>query len=108
MKSKNLKPENTFSYYLLPVLAGAGFGLIAISVFVFGGEPEPEWPKNWQVKPLILTPVISAIGGLFFAFMEYSSTRGLNRILALTIGVIGFFVIFWLGMILGLNGTMWD
>lgn len=92
-----------------PMLIGAGIAFFLISFFVFGvDEPNPEWPANWQVKPLILTPLAGAMGGLFVYFMDYLSFRGLNRTVALIVGVIGFLIALWMGTVLGLNGTMWN
>lgn len=92
----------------VPVLTGAVIGAIAISIFVFGAEPDPAWPENWRIKPLLLTPAIAALGGLFYWFMDYLNQKGLNKIIALIIGILGFVAFFWIGMVLGLNGTMWD
>lgn len=92
-----------------PMLIGALVGLILISVFVFGvDEPNPAWGEFWMIKPLILTPVIGAMGGLFYYFMNYLTTTGFNRTWAIIIGVLGFIIAQWLGIVLGLNGTMWD
>ena len=92
-----------------PMLIGALVGLILISVFVFGvDEPNPAWGEFWMIKPLILTPVIGAMGGLFYYFMNYLSTTGFNKTLAIIIGILGFVIAQWLGIVLGLNGTMWD
>lgn len=42
---------------------GATIGLLVISFFVFGvDKPNPDWPKHWIIKPLLVTPIIAAIG----------------------------------------------
>ncbi len=92
-----------------PMLIGGAIALVAISFFVFGvDQPNPAWPRFWQVKPLIITPVAGAMGGLFCSFMYFLSSRGMNRTVAILVGLIGFLVALWLGTVLGLNGTMWN
>ncbi len=92
-----------------PILPGAGVGLILISFFVFGGEPNPEWGKLWMIKPLIMVPIAGALGGAFYYFMDHlSSRRGLNKTVAVILSLIVFIIVLWLGTVLGLNGTMWD
>src|SRR6476620_4212306 len=94
--------------FLKPVLIGAGIAFLVISFFVFGADhPDPEWGKFWQIKPLIITPLSGAIGGAFYAFMDYQSTRGFNRRLAIILSLVVFLIGLWLGTVLGLNDTMW-
>ena len=92
------------------MLIGAMIGLMLISLFVFGvDDPKPEWGKFWMIKPLIITPLAGAMGGLFFYFMNYISSRGgINKTLAIILSIIVFIIGLWLGIVLGLNGTMWD
>jgi len=92
-----------------PVFIGAAIGLFLISFFVFGvDEPNPEWPKLWRIRPLIITPLAGAMGGAFFYFMNFMGSRGVNKTVAFLIGSIGFLVALWLGTVLGLVGTMWN
>lgn len=92
-----------------PMLVGAGIALLVISFFVFGVDaPHPEWGKYWMVRPLIVTPLAGAIGGAFYAFMEYQSSRGFNRTLAISLSIVVYIIGLWLGTVLGLAGTMWN
>jgi hypothetical protein len=93
-----------------PMLIGSGIGLILISMFVFGVDnPNPGWGKLWMIKPLIITPLAGAMGGVFFYFMNYLSSIGsINKILAIVLSAIVFIVALWFGIVLGLNGTMWN
>lgn len=92
-----------------PMLVGAGIALLLISFFVFGvDEPHPEWGKFWMIRPLIVTPLAGAMGGAFYAFMEYQSSRGFNRTLAILLSIVVYIVGLWLGTVLGLAGTMWN
>jgi FtsH-binding integral membrane protein len=95
--------------FLKPVLMGAGIALIVISFFVFGVDnPRPEWGKFWMLQPLIITPLAGALGGAFYAFMEYQASRGFNRTQAILLSMVVYLVGLWLGTVLGLAGTMWD
>jgi hypothetical protein len=92
------------------MLIGAAVGLAAISLFVFGVDhPNPEWGTYWRVKPLLLTPAAGALCGFAFHIMEcmhYHSgwNRAFTALLSVLICVVGL----WMGIVLGLNGTMWD
>lgn len=95
--------------FIKPSLIGAGIGLLVISFFVFGvDEPHPEWGRYWQLRPLIVTPLAGAIGGAFFGFMKYKSSRGFNRALAIILSIVVFVIGLFMGVVLGLDGTMWD
>lgn len=92
------------------MLTGAAIGLLLISIFVFGvDEPKPEWGKLWRLRPLVITPLSGLLGGLCFYFMIYMSTTGaINKTLAYIIGVVVFIISLWLGVVMGLDSTMWD
>lgn len=95
--------------FITPALIGAGIALLVISFFVFGVDaPNPEWGKYWQLRPLIITPLAGAAGGAFYGFMSYQSSRGFNRTLAILISLVVFIIGLWMGVVLGLAGTMWD
>lgn len=93
----------------IPMLVGAGVGLLVISFFVFGvDEPNQEWGQFWMIRPLIITPLAGAMGGAFYALMDYQSSRGFNRTVAILLSAVVFIIGLWLGVVLGLDGTMWD
>ncbi len=101
----NQKPQ-ALSALVKWMLFGGGIALTTILFFVIGaGKGRPEWGTYWIIKPLILTPLVGAFGGA----LAYRITKlGLNRILTIVIGVVGFLIVLWIGIVLGLNGTMWD
>ena len=91
------------------VLIGAGIALLLILLFLSGvDDPDPKWGKGWMVKPLIVVPMAGAVGGAFFYFMEVMSTRGMNKTVAILLGVFIYIIGLWLGSVLGLNGTLWN
>jgi hypothetical protein len=95
--------------FLKPVLVGAAIALLVISFFVFGVDhPNPEWGSFWRIRPLIITPLAGAMGGAFFAFMNYQSSRGFNKTVAILLGLVVYLIGLWLGTVLGLAGTMWN
>ena len=92
-----------------PMLIGAGIALLVISFFVFGVDaPKPEWGRYWMIRPLIVTPLAGAMGGAFYALMDYQSSRGFNRTAAILLSIAVYLIGLWLGTVLGLAGTMWD
>ena len=95
---------------LIKVLLGWGIGLVVISLFVFGvDDPDPQWPPNWRVRPLILTPLATAFGMLAFFLKNLVRPKGSGmNILIFLVSVLGFVFSLWIGIVLGLDGTMWD
>jgi hypothetical protein len=92
------------------MITGGAIALTLIAFFLFSaGKGDPSWPRLWILKPLIITPLAGACGGMFYDFMaQLVKNGGWKKALAITIGVFGFIVALWIGSILGLNGTYWD
>ncbi|MDQ3016490.1 MAG: potassium transporter KefB [Bacteroidota bacterium] len=112
-----MTPKN--SLIELPIISMSLFkpmfivGLIALMVIVFFvsgfDNPKPEWGELWYIKPLIITPIVGALGGVFFYLINNLRLRGkLATTIAVIISLIGYVFALWMGIILGLNGTMWD
>lgn len=100
-----LKPKSVFK----PALIGAGIGLIFISAFLFPIGEFPEFNKMWPLRPVIIVPLAGALAGIFFHVMTYMRQRnGWNKILVGAICVLVFVVSIWMGVVLGLEGTLWD
>lgn len=101
--------QNEKVSFAKPILIGAGVALLVISFFVFGvDEPKPEWGSYWMIRPLIITPLAGAVGGAFYALMNYQSSRGFNRTLAVILSLVVYLIGLWMGIVLGLDGTLWD
>ena len=92
------------------ILFGAGIALILISAFLISaGEGNPEWPKLWMVRPLIIVPIAGAAGGAFFYIMDHLRYQGgWKKIAAVILSVVGYLFVLWIGTVLGLDGTWWD
>ncbi len=92
------------------MLLGAMIGLILIGLFLLGaGEPNPEWPRFWRIRPLVIVPLAGAMGGAFYALLSgMRAWGGWMKIVAYIIGLIGFLIALWMGTVLGLDGTYWN
>ena len=92
------------------MLLGAGIGLLLISLFLLSaGEPNPAWGKLWMIQPLIIVPLAGAMGGLCNYFIvHFRNHIGINKTMATILSVIVFIIGLWLGIVLGLDGTMWN
>jgi hypothetical protein len=91
-------------------LAGAFIALAFISLFVLGVDnPDPSWHHTWWVRPIVVTPIAGAAGGLFFHFMyEVGKAATWKKIVLTGVGFIGYVIATWMGLVLGLAGTMWN
>jgi len=92
------------------LIFGGILGLAVISFFVFGVDnPKPEWGTFWKLKPLLVTPMAgAAAGGVFYFLNHVGSQRGWAKALTVIAGIVIGFIGLWMGVILGLNGTMWN
>lgn len=96
------------------MLLGAWVAFILILTFLvlgdwFSQEPKPEWQRFWMFRPLIVVPLAGAAGGVLFYTLDFlCSQGGWKTALAYILGIVGFFVILWLGTVLGLAGTWWN
>ncbi len=91
------------------MLIGAGIGLFVILLFITGAETQPHWPNLWKIRPLIITPLAGALGGgLCYASIKILKREGLHAAIAVVLSLVGFLIALWLGIILGLDGTLWD
>ena len=104
-----MKPIN-LSTLIKFAIAGAVIALILISLLIFSvNTPKPEWGQHWYIRPLIVTPFITSIGGIalyLFNLKDFKS-KILNLIL-LIMSILIFFFFLWIGTILGLDGTLWN
>lgn len=92
------------------MLLGGAIALAVISLFVFGGEANPAWPAFWRIRPLIITPLAGAAGGACYYFIDQHllNQPGWKKGLAIVLSILVYFIGLWMGIVLGLDGTMWD
>ena len=100
----------TLKSVLTRMLIGALIGLAVISFFVFSvNNPPTEWGEYWRVKPLIITPLVSALGFLSYYLKDFINPKSdAGKIIVFLISFIAFVITLWLGTVLGLDGTLWN
>ena len=107
--------ESTTTSQLKPtlktrMLIGATIGLAVICFFILPvGKGNPDWGRFWMIRPLIVVPFAGAMGGLVSYFMaQLAELNGWNKILISILTAIICIIGLWMGIVLGLNGTMWN
>lgn len=98
--------------YSLVIRMGVGaiIGLLVISLFVLPvNQPDPAWGKYWMIRPLIITPLAGAMGGLCnHLIFHFRNVVGMNKVVAVIVSALVFLIGLWMGIVLGLDGTLWD
>lgn len=92
------------------MLQGAGIAFPLILLFlVSAGAGDPDWPRFWMIRPLVIVPLAGALGGVFYYNMDHLRDQGGSRkALANVLSLLVYLVVLWLGTVLGLDGTWWD
>lgn len=111
MTLKNHLPQQINPASVLSRMSiGAAIGLAVISVFIFPvSEPNPEWGKLWRIRPLIVTPLAAAFGALSFFSTDIFRPKSVwLKAVLIGLSVFAFVFALWVGIILGLDGTLWD
>jgi hypothetical protein len=110
LQNENTKPQTGTAAAGKRMLIGAAIGLVLISIFLSGVDnPNPAWPQLWMLRPLIVVPVAGAMGGLFTYYISRLRLQnGVVKLLVFLLSIAGFIVALWLGVVLGLEGTLWD
>jgi hypothetical protein len=92
------------------MIVGAGIGLLLISFFlIMDGEGNPAWGPLWRIRPLIVVSFAGAMAGLcnYFIF-HFRNQFGVNKVVATILSVLVSIIGLWMGIVLGLDGTLWD
>jgi hypothetical protein len=110
MPTVNHSPSQPQASITKRMLVGAAIGLLVISLFLLSaGEGIPAWGSYWRIRPLIIVPFAGAMGGLFnYLIVRFHSSFGVNKTLALLISALVFIAGLWIGIVLGLDGTLWN
>lgn len=91
------------------MVIGAGIGVLVISFFLIPSEANPEWGKFWMIRPLLVTPMAGAMGGLCnYVILNFYWMVGINKTIARILSILVPVVGLYMGVVLGLDGTMWD
>jgi hypothetical protein len=93
------------------MLIGFILALSFISVFLFIPKinPKPEWSIYWKLRPMLITPLGGAAAGfVFHYFMSLIKYNHINKWLGYILAIVISFMAFWISVILGLDGTLWD
>lgn len=109
VQSNNFSKRAQSTSLAIHMFVGAALALAIILVFLSGGNPNPEWPTYWRVRPLLVVPFAGAMGGLCWFLLDSLRARGgWQKIAAIFLGVVIYIIGLWMGMVLGLVGTYWD
>jgi hypothetical protein len=92
------------------MLIGGFIGILVASFFFFSADaPDPEWGKFWMIRPYIVMTFAGAMAGLCNYFiLQYRWVIGLNKTLAIIISAVVAIVGMFMGIVLGLDGTLWN
>ncbi len=93
------------------MLIGAAIGLAVISFFVLGAPTitPPHWGQYWHVRPLIVEPLAGAMAGLCnYYILRFHARLGINKAVAIAASIVIGLIGLWMGIVLGLVGTMWN
>ncbi len=95
---------------IIKMVIGAALGFVLISLMVFSVKnPKPEWGELWMIRPLIIVPLAGTAGSLFFSSIEILRPQSIwTKILLIIASAFAFIVAMWIGIILGLDGTLWN
>ncbi len=103
-------PERRYSL-ASRVLAGAVIGLALILWMLSTVKnARPEWGPYWMVRPLVMVPLAGALaGGCNFILFRFGVLIGIqNKWVAGVLSAIILLIGLWLGIIVGLDGTLWN
>lgn len=89
---------------------GALIGFIIIALFIFSvKKPNPDWGSLWYIRPLVIVPIAGALGSGFFHLKDFiAANTWWKSLLIWLFMIIAFVITLWIGIILGLDGTLWN
>lgn len=92
------------------MLVGGAIGLLLISFLLLSvDDPNPGWGRFWMLPPLIIVPLAGVMeGACNYFFIHFHKLFGVNKTIAVISSVVVFIIGLWLGIVLGLKGTMWN
>jgi hypothetical protein len=92
------------------MLIGGGIGLfVALFFIVSSGGGRPEWGKFWMIQPLAVLIFAGAMGGFCnYIIVHFRGLFGISKAVAIILSILVFLFGIWMGIVLGLHGTMWN
>lgn len=91
-------------FILFPALLG--FLLATLFIISVGGGSS-DWSPLWMLQPLILVSAAGATAGSLHGWLAPKYFRGRYKFLHYAALGLLYLVAYWMGMVLGLNGTYW-
>lgn len=111
MASKNIYSTQPIDYGSLGkrMVIGGIIAFIVIVALITPITPKPEWGDFWKVRPLLITPLAGITGGACNYFItKWFAKNGWNKAFAYSLSFMVFLIGLWMGIILGLDGTLWN
>jgi hypothetical protein len=92
------------------MIIGGVIGVLVASYFFFSVDsPDPAWGKFWMIRPYLVMTFAGAMGGLCNHFiLQYRWVAGINKPIAILISAVVAIVGMFMGIVLGLDGTLWN
>ena len=108
--SENVTKPFQPSLLIKPVLIGGGIALAVIALFVLPVKhPDPAWGQFWMVRPFIITPLAGATGGAVYCFLNWIiNPAGWSKVGVIALSTVIYLIGLWMGIVLGLVGTLWN
>jgi hypothetical protein len=104
---KLIVPNLSLNRYML---IGGSISFFVIAFFLLQVKhPKPEWGSFWMVRPLLIVPLAGATGGAcYYVLMKLRFKRGRKKVWVYILGIFIYLAGVWMGIILGLDGTLWN
>jgi hypothetical protein len=92
------------------MIIGTCVGLFVILFFLLRvNDNHPDWGQYWMIRPLLVTSFAGAMAGLCnYVIIRFHSRFGVNKIIAVIASMLISVIGLWMGIVLGLVGTMWN
>ena len=92
------------------MIIGSCVGLFVILFFLLRvNDNHPDWGQYWMIRPLLMVPFAGAMAGLCNYFLvTYHAQFRLSKTVAVIASIVISIVGLWMGIVLGLVGTMWN
>lgn len=92
------------------MLIGGTIALAVIALLVLPiNHPKPEWGQFWMIRPFIITPLAGMVGGAVSYYLTQKIPQvGWLKFATIVLSVVIYLIGLWMGIVLGLAGTLWN